>query len=115
MALFKKTVQQPDYEPLLHMAETIEIHRSELVTNEVKSLEELRLVQSTFYSVLEQDAVLKEKMDSFGRLFEQMQSASEGYAKVKEKTVKKDKKPRRVCYLYHRHRNQYNQRCRNNP
>ncbi len=88
MALFKKTVQQPDYEPLLHMAETIEIHRSELVTNEVKSLEELRLVQSTFYSVLEQDAVLKDKMDSFGRLFEQMQSASEGYAKVKENVNK---------------------------
>ncbi|MBQ5315928.1 MAG: chemotaxis protein [Oscillospiraceae bacterium] len=84
MAFFKKPVKMPDYEPLLHMADTIAMHRSELARNEVMSLEELRLIQTTFYSVLEQDSVLKEKMESFGKLFGQMQTASEGYSKVRE-------------------------------
>ena len=86
MALFRqsKARYEPDYEPLLHIADTIEEYRGELVKNEVTSLEELRMIQTSFYSVLELDAVLKEKMDSFGRLFEQMKTASESYGAVRE-------------------------------
>ncbi|MBQ5312110.1 MAG: chemotaxis protein [Oscillospiraceae bacterium] len=86
MAFFRQSKarrEEPDYEPLLHIADTIEEYREELVKNEVTSLEELRMIQTTFYSVLELDSVLKEKMESFGKLFEQMRSASESYGTVR--------------------------------
>ncbi|MBR4225079.1 MAG: chemotaxis protein [Oscillospiraceae bacterium] len=83
--LFKQKPQKKaDYEPLYHIADTISEFRSELVDNELMSLDELRLIQSSFYSVLEQDAALKGKMESFGKLFKQMTEVSAGYSKVKD-------------------------------
>ncbi len=73
-----------DLDPLYHIADTISEFRGELVANELSSLDELRLIQSSFYSVLEQDSVLKQKMDYFGQLFERMTNAAAGYSKVKD-------------------------------
>ncbi|MBQ7990160.1 MAG: chemotaxis protein [Oscillospiraceae bacterium] len=84
MLFRQKDQKKTDYEPLFHIADSISEYRAELVENELASLDELRLIQSSFYSVLEQDSALKEKMESFGKLFRQMTDASAGYGKVKE-------------------------------
>jgi methyl-accepting chemotaxis protein len=75
--------EKADYSPVIHAANTVLEFQTELAQNEVESLDELSQIQSSFKDVLEQDVLLREKMASFRRLFDEMRTASEGFGEVR--------------------------------
>lgn len=94
MALFKKkekvqvqeiqTAEKKDLYPIIHVSESIKDYQQQLVLKEVNSLKELREVQMSFDEVLMDNAVLKEKLDSFQGIFESVGQASGQFAEVKK-------------------------------
>lgn len=51
--------------PIVHVADSLRDYQKELVRNEVDSLNELQEVQKRFHEVLEENASLREKLDTF--------------------------------------------------
>ena len=56
--------------PILHVSESLKGYQHKLVVNEVSSLNELQEVQTAFDAVLEENADLKEKLQSLHDIFQ---------------------------------------------
>lgn len=59
-----------DLHPIIHVSECLLDYQRKLSANEVNSLDELQEVQIAFGKVLEENAALKEELNSFHELFE---------------------------------------------
>lgn len=70
--------------PIIHVSDSLRDYQKQLVQNEVSSLNELQAVQTAFQAVLEENALLKEKLDSFHDIFQSVGSASDQFADVKK-------------------------------
>ena len=73
-----------DLHPIIHVSECLLDYQRKLSTNEVDSLDELQEVQIAFGKVLEENAALKEELNSFHALFGTVGDASGQFANVKE-------------------------------
>ena len=73
-----------DLYPVEHVARSIQSYQKDLVLKEVESLKELRNIRIAFRSVLKEDNVLKEKLDSFHDVFSSVGEISGQFATVKE-------------------------------
>lgn len=69
--------------PIIHVSDSLREYQKQLVQNEVSSLNELQEVQTAFHAVLEENAELKEKLNSFHDIFQSVGSASDQFADVK--------------------------------
>ena len=91
MFLSKKKVEAPKIEekidlyPIVHVSDSLQAYRKELVLKEVNSLNELREIDTAFQNVLEENAALREELDSFHDIF-----ASVGQISGQFPVVKKD-------------------------
>lgn len=92
MGLFKKkeeiqqekvVVEKKDYAPITHIAKSIGNYKNQLVEKEVRSLEELRFIHESFEEVLAEDQHLKEEIDRFGEVFENLSESSNRLEDVK--------------------------------
>lgn len=79
----RKTEQDKLY-PLLHVAASIQDYRKKIVEKEVSSLQELRDVQLSFGRVIRENNALKEKMDAFHDVFENVGHVSAEFEDVKK-------------------------------
>ena len=93
MALFKKqnrTVSEApevkevkDFTPIRQIAGSVLDCQRQLVNKEVDSLEELRFIHESFNEVLKEDHEIKEEMEKFGQVFEDLKESSAKYDDVK--------------------------------
>ncbi len=74
---------KPDYYPLVGIANSIKDSKKELAQKEVSSLEELRMIQDSFETVLQRDEELKEKMSHFAEVFSSLGNAAGQFDTVK--------------------------------
>ena len=74
-----------DLHPIIHVADSLKDYQKQLVLNEVSSLNELQEVQLAFREVLEENAALKEKLDSFHDVFASVGEVSSQFAGVQQK------------------------------
>lgn len=70
--------------PIIHISDCLLDYQRRLSTSEVDSLDELQEVQIAFEKVLEENAALKEELNSFHELFGTVGEASGQFANVKE-------------------------------
>lgn len=70
--------------PVRHVSESLGSYQKELVLKEVSSLHELREIEQAFHTVLEENAVLKEKLHSFHGVFEEVGQISGQFGAVRE-------------------------------
>ncbi len=75
--------EQDKLYPLLHVAASIHDYQKKVVEKEVSSLQELRAVQLSFGGVLKENNILKEKMDAFHGIFENVGRVSGEFEDVK--------------------------------
>lgn len=74
-----------DLHPIIHVADSLRDYQKQLVLSEVSSLNELQEVQTAFREVLEENAELKEKLDSFHDVFSAVGEISSQFAGVQQK------------------------------
>lgn len=74
-----------DLHPIVHVADSLKDYQKRLAANEVSSLNELQEVQTAFREVLEENASLKEKLDSFDDMFASVGRVSSEFAGVQQK------------------------------
>lgn len=72
-----------DLHPIIHVSESLRDYQKRLAINEVDSLNELQAIQSAFHEVLEENASLKEQLNTFHELFSSVGIASGQFASVK--------------------------------
>ena len=90
MFLSKKKVEAPKIEekidlyPIVHVSDSLQAYRKELVLKEVNSLNELREIDTAFQNVLEENAALREELDSFHDIFASVGQISGQFAVVKK-------------------------------
>lgn len=72
-----------DLHPIIHVSESLRDYQKQLAINEVDSLNELQAIQSAFHEVLEENASLKEQLNTFHELFSSVGVASGQFASVK--------------------------------
>lgn len=90
MFLYKKKVEAPkteekiDLYPIVHVSDSLQAYRKELVLKEVNSLNELREIDTAFQNVLEENAALREELDSFHDIFASVGQISGQFAVVKK-------------------------------
>lgn len=72
-----------DLHPIIHVSESLRDYQKQLAINEVDSLNELQAIQSAFHDVLEENASLKEQLNTFHELFNSVGVASGQFASVK--------------------------------
>lgn len=102
MFLSKKIEEIPqteklDLHPIIHVSDCLKDYQKQLVRNEVNSLNELQEVQTAFQEVFEENAALKEKLNSFHDLFGAVGEASSQFDGVKENiTASVDEAQQRV-------------------
>ena len=77
------TTERLNLHPITHIANCLLGYQKKLSTNEVASLDELQAISSSFQLVLEENAALREKLDSFHDLFTDVDTASGNFANVK--------------------------------
>lgn len=70
--------------PIIHVSDCLKGYQKQLAQNEVSSLNELQEVQLAFQEILEENAALKEKLDSFHEFFGAVGNASDQFDGVKE-------------------------------
>lgn len=70
--------------PIVHVADSLRDYQKELVRNEVDSLNELQEVQKRFHEVLEENAGLREKLDTFYDIFTSVGDVSMQFAGVQQ-------------------------------
>ncbi|MED9903853.1 MAG: methyl-accepting chemotaxis protein [Lachnospiraceae bacterium] len=75
--------EQLDLYPIVHVSNSLQDYQKQLVLKEVSSLQELREVQLAFEDVLEENTVLREKLESFHGRFESVGQISNQFAEVK--------------------------------
>ena len=73
-----------DFYPVLHVANSLKDYQKQLIEKEVSSLTELREVQLSFDQVLENNNALKEKLETFKNVFEEVGQASDKFDDVKK-------------------------------
>lgn len=88
MFFSKKTEEIPKTEninlhPIIHVSDSLKEYQKLLASNEVNSLNELQEIQSAFATVLEENATLKEKLQSFHELFGSVGESSAQFNTVK--------------------------------
>lgn len=83
----EETVQREplDLHPIVHVADSLKDYQKQLAVNEVSSLNELQEVQTAFCEVLEENASLKEKLDSVDDMFASVGKISSEFAGVQQK------------------------------
>ena len=72
-----------DLHPVAHIADCLLDYQKQLSTSEVHSLDELQSITQAFQLVLDENAALREKLDSFHELFGDVDRASGECASVK--------------------------------
>lgn len=72
-----------DLHPVAHIADCLLDYQKQLSTSEVHSLDELQSITQAFQLVLDENAALREKLDSFHELFGDVHRASGEFASVK--------------------------------
>ena len=72
-----------DLHPVTHIADCLLDYQKQLSTSEVHSLDELQSITQAFQLVLDENAALREKLDSFHELFGDVDRASGEFASVK--------------------------------
>ena len=72
-----------DLHPVAHIADCLLDYQKQLSTSEVHSLDELQSITQAFQLVLDENAALREKLDSFHELFGDVDRASGEFASVK--------------------------------
>lgn len=73
-----------DLHPIIHVSDCLMDYQKQLVQNEVNSLNELQEVQTAFQEVFEENASLREKLNSFHDLFGSVSEASGQFNEVKK-------------------------------
>lgn len=68
--------------PVKHVAESLLQYQKKLSVNEVHSLDELQEIQTAFEKVTEENAALKEELDSFHKIFGTVETASSQFVGV---------------------------------
>lgn len=84
-----KTADGTGLYPVVHVANSLQDYRKELVLKEVESLNELRGIRLAFQRVLKEDMALKEKLDTFNDVFTSVDNVSGQFALVKDKITNK--------------------------
>ena len=79
-----------DLHPVTHIADCLLDYQKQLSTSEVHSLDELQSITQAFQLVLDENAALREKLDSFHELFGDVDRASGEVASVKSDTDSSD-------------------------
>lgn len=77
-----------DLHPVAHIADCLLDYQKQLSTSEVHSLDELQSITQAFQLVLDENAALREKLDSFHELFGDVDRASGEFASVKSDIAK---------------------------
>ena len=72
-----------DLHPVTHIADCLLDYQKQLSTSEVHSLDELQSITQAFQLVLDENAALREKLDSFHELFGDVDRASGEFTSVK--------------------------------
>lgn len=72
-----------DLHPVTHIADCLLDYQKQLSTSEVHSLDELQSITQAFQLVLDENAALREKLDSFHELFGDVDRSSGEFASVK--------------------------------
>ena len=72
-----------DLHPVAHIADCLLDYQKQLSTSEVHSLDELQSITQAFQLVLDENAALREKLDSFHELFGDVDRASGEFASAK--------------------------------
>lgn len=72
-----------DLHPVAHIADCLLDYQKQLSTSEVHSLDELQSITQAFQLVLDENAALREKLDSFHELFGDVDRASGEFDSVK--------------------------------
>lgn len=80
----EQIVEKKDYYPIVHVSNSMKEYQKQLVDKEVDSLKELREVQLSFDKVLEDNNILKDKLNSFNSVFESVGQASGKFENVKK-------------------------------
>ena len=78
-----RTVQKPDYYPVIHAVQNIEEYRQQILLKEIDSLQGLGQIRSSFTDVLEKENTMKEQMDAFQERFLRVGEISEQFGNVK--------------------------------
>ena len=78
-----RTVQKPDYYPVIHAVQNIEEYRQQILLKEIDSLQGLSKIRSSFEDVLEKENMMKEQMDAFQERFLRVGEISEQFGTVK--------------------------------
>ena len=85
MKLWKKSKQQTkSLNPVLHVVESLQDYRNELVQSEVESLYELGMVRKSFSNVLKDSESLRESLQDFEQTFSSISTVSGQFASVKD-------------------------------
>ena len=79
-----RTVQKPDYYPVIHAVQNIEEYRQQILLKEIDSLQGLGEIRSSFDDVLERERVMKEQLDLFQDRFLHVGEISEQFGTVKQ-------------------------------
>lgn len=83
----KKMAQQAQEErdlyPVLHVADSLKHYQKELVREEVASLQELSLVDSSFSGVLQEAAIFQDKLQDLGGSFANIDQTAEQFGQVR--------------------------------
>lgn len=69
--------------PVLYVIDNLHEYKDELIQNEVKSLQELSMVSSSFDNVLEEAESFQDKLQDFGQTFSNIEQASGHFTTVK--------------------------------
>ena len=70
------STSRSDLHPVAHIADCLLDYQKQLSTSEVHSLDELQSITQAFQLVLDENAALREKLDSFHELFGDVDRAS---------------------------------------
>lgn len=81
----RKQKEKRSLSPVLFVMDTLDGYRKELVQKEVDSLQELRLVKSSFDNVLREAENFQGKLQEFGQTFFNIEQVSGEFAAVKGK------------------------------
>lgn len=76
-----------DLHPIIHVSDCLKDYQKQLAQNEVSSLNELQMIQTAFHEVMEENALLREQLDSFHAIFQSVRQASDQFAAVKTDIV----------------------------
>ncbi len=80
----KKPEEEKRLYPVIYVTNSLRDYQKELVYKEVDSLNELMEIRSAFQRVLKEDAMMKEKLESFHVVFESVGQISGKFAEVKK-------------------------------